>query len=318
MNRFVFLSLLTLTTLVEAKERPVYDESIDSERDFGLIGGPTKEGPEAEWELAQQDLANENLKRAIKHTENLVKAWPDHPLAVEAQRLQGDLYFAREEYQSAFNSYQELIDNFAGEFDYQAVLRQQLEASRKLENKVYKSFFGLSTYTKPSNAVPLYRQLLTNAPQMREAPRILYDIGEIYQREGKYLSAIQEYRLLEQRYPRNPLAEEAVLRMSDAYLAIAERNPTDVRPLEGALETLTYFKIRFPQSSRIADIRLRRKDAYDRLAKIRFDQAVFYEEKLRRPEAALISYKSLVEQFPDSEWTVPARDRILVLSDKEL
>jgi outer membrane protein assembly factor BamD (BamD/ComL family) len=318
MNRAVLLPLFFLSLFVQAKEREVYDESIESERSFGLFGGPTREGPEAEWALAQEDVQKGRLKRAIQHAENLVQAWPDHPLAVDAQRLQGDLLFAREEYQEAFQAYQDLIDGFAGEFDYQSVLRQQLEAARKLENKVYKAFFGLSTYQNPSQAVPLYRQLLTNAPRMNEAPQILFDIGEIYQREGDYLSAIQEYRILDQRYPRHPISQQAVLSMADAYLAISKRNPTDVRPLEGALETLTYYQVRFPESANLPDVRLRQKDAYDRLAGIRFEQARFYEENLKRPQAALVSYRSLVEQFPDSEWTVPARERILSISDKEL
>jgi outer membrane protein assembly factor BamD (BamD/ComL family) len=132
------------------------------------------------------------------------------------------------------------------------------------------------------------------------------------------MEAIQEYRLLDQRYPNHPLAENAVLRMADAYAGMADQNPTDVRPLEGALETLTYFKVRFPESIHLADIRLRRKEAYDRMAQLRYEQARFYEENLRRPDSALVGYRALLEQFPDSEWTVPARERILVLTDKEL
>lgn len=317
MNR-ILICLLCLTAPLLARERPVFDESIESERRFSLFGGPSKEGPEAEWALAEAAIEDGKLKQAIRHTEHLVKAWPDHPLAVEAQRIQGDLYFAREEYEKAFQSYQDLIDGFAGQFDYEAVLRQQLEAARKLEAQVYHAFFGLTSYQQPKKAIPLYRQLLTNAPRMREAAQILFDIGEIYQREGDFLEAIQEYRLLDQRYPRNPLAENAVLRMADAYTSLADRNPTDVRPLEGALETLTYFNKRFPDSVYLPDVRLRRKEAYDRMARIRFEQAKFYEENLRRPEAALVGYRSVLEQFPDSEWTVPARERILELTHKEL
>jgi outer membrane protein assembly factor BamD len=300
-----------------AKERPVFDESIESERSFSLFGGPTKEGPEAEWANVQKAVERGKLKRAIRHTEYLVTTWPDHALAVDALRLQGDLYFAREQFQEAFQSYQELIDSFAGRFDYEAVLRQQLEAARKQEDKVYKALFGLNSFQRPTMAIPMYRQLLTNAPQMKEAPQILFDIAEIYHRKKNFNEAIQEYRILEQRYPNHPLAENAVLRMAEAFTARAERYPTDIRPLEGALDTLTYFKARFPESARMPEVRLSQKEVYDRMAKIRFEQAKFYEENLQRPQAALVGYRALLEQFPDSEWTVPARDRILDLSDKE-
>jgi len=314
--RTLFFILLFPSLILRADERPVFDESIESERNFSFFGGPTKEGPLAEWENVQEAVREDKLKKAIKHTEYLVTAWPDHPLAKDAQRLQGDLYFSREQYEEAFQSYQKLIDYFAGQFDYESVLRQQLEAARKLENKVYKALFGLTSYQQPKEAVPLYRQLLTNAPRMKEAPQILFDIGEIYHRKRNFREAIQEYRLLEQRYPNHPLAENAVLRMADAYGAMAESNPTDVRPLEGALETLTYFTVRFPESAFLQEVRLRQKEAYDRLAEVRFRQAEFYQENLRRPNAALVGYRALLEQFPDSEWTQPARERILQITDK--
>jgi len=301
-----------------AQDRPVYDESIESERKFSMFGGPTREGPEAEWARVEKAVEDGKLKRAIKYTAYLVKAWPDHPRAVDAQRMQGDLYFAREQYQKSFDAYQSLIDGFAGRFDYEAVLRMQLEAARKLENQTYHAFFGLSSYQQPDQAIPLYRQLLTNAPRMAEAPRILHAIGEIYFREEDYMEAVREFRLLEQRYPSHPLSEEGVLRMADAYASQADRNPTDIRPREGELDTLTYFVRRFPDSERLEAARIRRKTAYDKLAGIRYGQARFYEKNLRRPQAAVEVYQSLLQQFPDSEWTAPARERILDLTEKEL
>jgi len=320
MNR-IFLSrvcLLTLllTTFSSAKEREVYDESIESTRDFDLFGGPSREGPEVEWQIVQENIAKNKLKKAIKHAGYLTKAWPDNPLAVDAQRTKGDLYFALEEYPKAFDAYQGLIDNYVGSFVYADILRQQLECARKTEHKVYRSFFGLTSYKDPMEAVRLYRQLLTNAPHMKEAPRILYDLGEIYFREQKYLEAIQEFKVLEQSYPQSPLSLKAVIRTADAYEMLAKKNPTDVRPLEGELDTLNRFIHLYPEDERIAEIRLRRKKAYDRLAHLHFELAAYYENILRRPDSALVTYQSLLEQFPDSEWTAPARKRILEISQK--
>jgi len=318
--RRLFLFLLFVPALsaprLFAQNDEVYAESIESERDFPLFGGPTKEGPEAQWEVVQSLVGREKLKKAIRHAGYLLDTWPDHPRAVDAQRLKGDLYFAREEYKEAFDAYQGLIDSYAGLFEYGEVLRQQLETARKLEEKQYSAFFGLSSYHRPLEAVPLYRQLLTNAPHMREAPNVLFDMGRIYMREKQYDAAIQEFGLLEQRYPRSPLAETAALRRAEAYAAKARRNPTDIRPVEGRLVALTHFLVTYPDSDKVDEVRQRRKEAYDRLAENRFEQGQFYEEKMNRPEAAVASYRSLLEQFPDSEWTASARKRILALTDK--
>ncbi|MDF3129993.1 tetratricopeptide repeat protein [Kiritimatiellaeota bacterium B1221] len=318
MNRPLFLTLLCLTCLMavpsSAKEREVYDESIENSRDFDLLGGPSREGPEHEWEIVLGYEKKNKLKKAIKHAGYLTKAWPDHPLAVAAQRKKGDLYFAREEYAKAFDAYQGLIDNYVGSFVYVDVLKQQLECARKTEHKVYHALFGLTSYQDPMDAIPLYRQLLTNAPHMTEAPQILLDMGEIYLREGNYLEAIQEFKLLEQRYPNSALSERAVIRTADAYAKLSKRNPSDVRPIEGELSTLDHYLSRYPLSEQVNEMRLRQKKVYEKLASQHFKLAEYYENILRRPDSALVTYRSLLEQFPDSEWTGPARERILDLS----
>ncbi|MGA0333269.1 MAG: tetratricopeptide repeat protein [Kiritimatiellia bacterium] len=313
---FFCMLLLSLAPFSPAKEREVYDESIESTRDFSLLGGPSREGPEKEWQLTQENIEKNKLKKAIKHAGYLTKTWPDHPLAMQAQRIKGDLYFALEEYKLAFEAYQGLIDNYVGSFVYAEILQQQLECARKTEHMKYKALFGLTSYRDPMEAVPLYRQLLTNAPHMAEAPQILYDLGEIYFRENKFLEAIQEFRVLEQRYPGSPLSTEAVVRIADAYAKLAKRNPTDARPVEGELETLNQFLTRYPDHEKAAEIRLRRRVCYEKLAALQFELASYYENNLRRPDSALVTYKSLLEQFPDSEWTAPARERILEISQK--
>lgn len=313
---FLFLFSCLSTLPAGAKERKAYDESIESERNFNLIGGPSREGAEAEWALIQDAIQKNRLKRAIKHAGYLTKTWPDHALAVDAQRIKADLLFAREEYIKAFEAYQALIDNYVGSFVYAEVLAQQLECARKTEHKVYHALFGLTNFTDPLEAIPLYRQLLTNAPHMKEAPKILYDLGEIYFREKKYLDAIQEFQLLEQRYPDSTFSEQAALRIADAYAKLAKRNPTDARPIEGELNALNHFIAVYTESEDLPDVRVRRKAVYETMAERHFGLAKFYETAGRRPDAALVTYRSLLERFPDSEWTVQAKERILALSQK--
>lgn len=321
MIRRPFLYPLLFSILIApisfARERDVHDESIDSTRTFSFFGGPTREGPEAQWREVQTLVEDNRLRKAIKNAGYLVDAWPDHALAVQAQRLRADLLFAREKYVEAFHAYQELIDHYSGSFTYNEILQQQLEAARKTEQKEYKAFFGLTRFTQPLEAIPLYRQLLTNAPRIQEAPQILFDMGEIYFRKKQYQDSIQEYRLLGERYPNSPLAEKADLRIAEAYGRIAERNPTDIRPKEGEYLAMGQFLLRHPESEHVPEVRKRRKASYDELAKMIFDHARFYESVMNRPDAARIGYQSVLEQFPDSAWTAAARERILDLSSKE-
>jgi tetratricopeptide (TPR) repeat protein len=314
-SRLPFLIGLWLCTLLTSPLHAdqAYSESFEGERRFHLLGGPKREGPEAQWIYCQELVQKGKIRKAIRHGRYLVDTWPDHPKAVAAQRLQADLLFSREEYQAAFDAYQALIDQFAGLFDYNAVLSQQLECARQLQTKIYSAFFGLSRYEQPLEAIPLYRQVLVNAPHIQDAPEILHTIGNIYLSRKKYPEAIEEFNRLEQQFPESPFSELAALRRADAYRDLAESTPTDMRPLESEYVSLDHFLQIYPDSDRVPDVRHRKKTVYDALAAARFDKARFYEESLQKPEAALTLYQSLLEQYPDSEWTGKAEERIVFL-----
>jgi len=316
---FILCILLSLpAAVVHSGSRPPHEETLRDRRGFHLFGGPSREGPEAQWERVEGYVEANRQRRAIRHAGYLVNTWPDSPRAVDAQRLIGDLHFARQNYVEAFEAYQELVDNYAGEFDYDELITQQLETAYRAQNKDYSGFFGLTTFQQPLKAIPLYEQLLVNAPTHSEAPRIRYEMGRIYLGRRKYMDAVREFQLLVERHPLHPLAEDGLWLTAEAYRKRAERTPTDIQPREGEFQALRQFTLRFPESERIGEAREHLQASTNKLAELRYQQGVFYEEKMRRPRAALRMYESLIQQFPDSEWTGNARERILRLNEIDL
>ncbi len=307
----LLLAILASTPAFPAKP---FDESLADRERFHLFGGPSREGPEAQWTRCNE-LVNAGKERAaIRHCGYLAETWPEHPLAIEALRLKGDLYFARGKHKEAFDAYQVLMDRYAGKFDYDALLQQQFEVAVALEERYIRAIFGLSRYQNPEDAIPLYRQLLTNAPHWEKGPEILHRIGEILMRGKKFREAITEFDLFSQRYPNSPLREEAAIRRTEAFVEIARRYPTDARATENAWVAITYYLETHPGGSEAAPTLALQREFNDRMAKTRFDQAEFYLNAMRRPEAALAAYRALVEQFPDSEWTQRAKARIQELT----
>lgn len=317
MNRFlIFLILGALSGpgAVFTQAGTPYEETIDDTRSrgFRLFGGPSREGPEAQWERVQSFVENDRLRPAIRHAGYLVNTWPDHPRAVEAQRLIADLHFAREQYERAFEAYQVLIDQYAGMFDYDEVLNQQLHSAEKVEKQTTWALFG--RYNNPLEAVPLYRQLITNAPHLEITPELLFRIGEIQMSKGKHADAIREFDLLEQRYPRSEYSVQAAFRRAEAFGKISKRYPTDLGPARSALAAYRYFLEAYPGSEQAEIARERVTEFRDALARRHYDMAKFYEENMRRPDAALAAYEALTEQFPDSSWTESAKRRIQKLT----
>lgn len=312
--RFLLL-MLCVMSLSACSSKKSFQESFEDSRNFHLFGGPSKKGPEDQWERCLEYAKAGKTRKTLRHTRYLVETWPDHPLAIKALRLRAGVYFADEQFNFAFDTYQALIDDYSGLFDYDEVLSQQLECARSMETKKYSAMFGLSHYLQPLEAIPLYEQILINAPHIQDAPEILLTIGEIYMRKGQYLKAVREFTTLEQTFPESPFSEIAAWRKTEALSSRAKQVPTNLQPLLAELAALDLFLDTYPNSERIEEARTRKGGVYNQLAKSRYEKGRFYETSLRNPEAALITYKSLIEQYPDSEWTAQAEERILELSE---
>ncbi len=311
------LLLLALASPADAPPaRSPHEETLESRRNFSLLSSEERRNPDTQWQRLQDLVQRKRLKAATRQAAYFADTWPDDPRAADAQRLRADLYFARGRFKEAFEAYQGLIDQHAGRFPYEEVIAQQVECATRLEHKIHSAFFGLSTWTDPLEAIPLYRQILTNAPRLALSPELLHRIGEIQFRKHLHDEAIAEFNLLEQRYPKSPYAEKAALRRADAFEEIVRKHPTDLAPLESARDALDHFLETYPESESRQEALSRRATAQQRLASLRFQQARFYEVRARNPQAALAAYRAFLQQFPDSEWTAPARERILTLEPK--
>ncbi len=315
--RYLHLIFITtvLVTFTACSGKKPFQESFEDNRNFHLFGGPSKKGPEDQWERCKRLEDEGKISAALRHARYLVETWPDHPLAMDALRLRAGLYFSEEQFRFAFDSYQALIDDYSGMFDYDEVLSLQLECARQMEVKKYSALFGLSHYLQPLEAIPMYEQILVNAPHIQDAPEILLTIGEIYMRKKQYINAVAQFTKLEQTFPESSFSETAALRKADAYRLRAKQVPTDLQPLEAELVALDHFLATYTTSEKLEEVRIRKHNAYNQLAKARFDKAQFYENSIRNPEAAIRTYESLIEQYPDSEWTPRAEERILELSE---
>jgi len=306
--RLALLALLTGLPPLHADRG--FEETFENQRTFRIFGGPTREGPEAQWDRVREFVAQNKLRRAIRHAGYLVQTWPDHPRAPEAQKLIGDLQVKRGKHKEAFLAYQVLIDAYAGQFNYGDLIRTQIGLARAVETREIRAL--ISRYTDPLDAVPLYRQIITNAPHAVETPSLLFGIGEIFMEKRKHAEAIVEFDLLEQRYPAHPLALHAACRRAEAYERLARRHATDASTTRSAWMAYRYFLETYPQAEQATTTKARAQEKYfyNRLAGMHFEQARFYQENMRRPGAALVAFQAMVQQFPDSEWTEEAVQRI--------
>ena len=209
-----------------------------------------------------------------------------------------------------------LINKYAGEFNYEEVLDRQFAIARSTEQERAGDFLFLPGFAAPERAIPLYQQVVTNAPQWRKSAEAQFLIGFINEENRAYEKAIRAYNETVSKYGDSSFAELAAFHKSRCLYKIARENPNDDGAAEQAWASLTLYLNRYPQTERS-------EAAYDllshmrkRLAESFYKKAVYYDKIVKKPKAALLAYQGFVEQFPDSEWTELSKSRIDAISQK--
>lgn len=252
--------------------------------------------------------------KALSELDNLVVTWPDSDEAAYAQLGIARLLEKKGKTKKAFEAYQVLVTEYSGRFPaYDQVLERQFGLARKLMDTRKGKFLFLPGFRAPERAVPLFEDLIRSGPNSPFAPEAQYLVGMAHMENEDYEDAIVAFSTVQQRYPGSSFAEEASYQGGKAFYRIAKEHPHSEADQEKAWAALTLFVQNYPGSVHLQEVERWRADTFGRMAEAAFEQARYYDEIARKPEAALISYRRFAARFPSSEWTDEAQNRIEAL-----
>ena len=79
------------------------------------IGCESKKTADEYYSAAEIERNAKNIKVSLESLEDLIKNYPEHDLAPQAQYLMGDIYMNDlRDFENAILSYQKVVDNFSG------------------------------------------------------------------------------------------------------------------------------------------------------------------------------------------------------------
>lgn len=280
----------------------------------GFFTSPSRTTPQEQWDYAA------SLEQAGKHSKaarayrNLMYQWPDDPLAGPAQMRRADLHMVMDEPAQAFKHYRFLLERYPDRVAYGEVVDKMIAITVAEESRVHGKFLFLPGYTDPVQAVPLYRDIVRNAPRHPRAAGCLLRVAQIHHEAFEFDEAITACNELIAAYPQTPEEETAVFQkvLSSEAITVEKRN--DDQAARAARAAALFFVDRYPDSPKTPEARATAQRMYDRLATSHWNRAHYYDAIARKPKAALLAYRKLVEQFPVSEWTEPAKARITELT----
>ncbi len=279
---------------------------------------PAKATPTDQIDYARQLLKDGKTKKAERAFRSLVLTWPSSPEAPLAQWAYARLLDQKGHVEEAFDAYQKLMDTYPGRFpEYDKVLERQFEIARLIMNKRRGMvFFG--GFTAPERAIPYLETIIRNGPRSPHAAEAQFLIGEAYRSNSEYELAVVAYMTTIHRYPASPFAEKAALGRTLSLYALAKDSPNDTMAREEAWAGVMIFLRNHPDSTHRDEVVAMRDRLLDEKARAEFEIGRFYDQVVHppQPEAARMSYQSLVDRFPHSPWSDRARERLAILNQK--
>ncbi|VGO14403.1 hypothetical protein PDESU_02964 [Pontiella desulfatans] len=269
--------------------------------------------PSEQWAHACKTRDKGFRKKADRQMLYLFRRWPNSKEAPRAARARADMLFERKKWKDAFNAYQYLISNYSGQMsNYDSALERQFQVAVKVMNRRRLRWI-LGGYRAPEYAIEYFEEVIRNGPQWERAPEAQFMIGKCSQDAKDYELAISAYGVLGYRYPESDYAEEAAWQQIDCLVKLRKQFPANSDVLDRTLVATTVYLSSFPSSKRRSDIIQMRNELYEVKAGRVFNEAAFYAKVPKEPEAAIIYYEKMIEEYPKSQLVPDAEERIAEL-----
>ena len=283
---------------------------------FHLFHRPARNSA-AEQQAYAKSLADAGaLRRARKQYNALVHSWPNAPEAVMAQETYARLLEDDHQYLEAFDEYQYLIDHFAGRFVFAPILERQFAIANHAMNRRRGAFLWFHGFSTRDAALPLFEQIVKNAPNWERTPESQFNIGAIHEQNGDHDLAVSAYEKVQFDYADSALAVGAAFRRAFCLYRLAKDAPRDEVSLRQALSALASFLRDYASDANAPMAEQYRDELSDRLAGMYYERAVFYDRLAGRPESALIAYRDFIKRFPISKQAMEAGERVQELEQR--
>jgi outer membrane protein assembly factor BamD (BamD/ComL family) len=253
------------------------------------------------------------LRKAANAYQALVYAWPDSTLAPQAQWALAEIMEQRGKYERAFQEYQYLVDYYPGQFDYPAVLDRQFKLATLLMTDRKARFLFFPGFQAPERALPLFEQIVRNAPSWDRSAKAQLNVGIIHELNEEPEDAIAAYEVFQYRFPLSADAPEAAFRGAKCLHEVFRQRPNDENACNAARAALVHFISAYPEDHRVAEARGHLNALNAHQAGLAFQRATYYDTIARRPAAAIIAYEEFLRNYPSSANAETAQARLAAL-----
>lgn len=293
-----------------------YEETAE-EGTFQLFNRPAKKTSADQWAYVQSLRKAGKTRAAARQALALRLFWPASPEAPQAQWLYARLLDERGHPAESFDAFQYMFDHYAGHFEFSELVSVQHRLAHEVMESRVGHFLFIPGFAAPEKAIPLYEKIAENAPEDPRTAEALLNIGKAHEFNFRYDEAVEAYFKAMNRFPDTEAADEAAFRQAVCHVALADDEPNDQRALATARAACAlYLRDHTAESEErsLMEADLRRLES--RQAGFDYALGLYYEKTLKRPDSAVIAYKTFLERHPADFRAPEVRGRLAALEAK--
>jgi len=215
----------------------------------------------------------------------------------------------------AFKAYQKVIDTYP----YTELVDEVIEREYKIADAFFlgkkMKIVGKWQIPAKDKAIEIFKAVADNAPYGKYADLAKFKAGMSYKDIQDYNSAILMFKDLIDRYPNSPVIDKARFQLAECSKLLAVKPAYDQTPTNLARQEFEDFLKKHPDSEMAPDAKQVVEKLKSREAENAYETAKFYEAR-RAPQSAIIYYKDIIQNYPDTEWAKKAQERLNELEKK--
>ncbi|RJP24493.1 MAG: outer membrane protein assembly factor BamD [Candidatus Abyssobacteria bacterium SURF_5] len=264
-----------------------------------------------QFQYAEELLAQGDIESAMDEYRKVLRYFPESNYCDLAQYSIGRALEAQGEYEDAIEEYQKVIDDYPNSQLFGHVLEKQRKiADRFFELGVEREegfiLFRGSNFDK---AIEIYRKVINNQPFTDFSAEAQYRIGLCYMKLELYEEASVEFQKVLDFYPASSWSAEAAYACADSQACQALPHEYDKTAVEKAVSKYETFLRMYPESSRIEEAQEHMRELLETAARHEYQIGMYYHDNLQYDSARLY-FKSIVDQYPRTQWAEKAQETL--------
>lgn len=274
-----------------------------------------KDTPSAQMDWAVGFFERKDYDRASKEFIRLVRTYPRSDLAPEAQYLAGVCFELSGRAGAAYENYKKLIEIYPFSTRFKDAIEREFTIAEGLFSGQRLKLFGPIKMPALDKAIEIYQHVVDHAPYGEYGDRSQLRLGEATLRQSRYEEANRAFQKVVDDYPNSPLVEQAKFKVAFCARQLSLRPSYDQSATDEAISWYEKFIAGHPDSDLIPQARESLKQLYEIKAEGLAKIARFYEIQ-RKPAAAAVYYREVVEKYPDTTQAAEAIARLKELEEK--